>query len=299
MTVMSKTSCVAAIATLTAAFGVGPGPAQAAWPGANGRLVLERAPGLRTSTIEGHGQRVVARFAPLPFGVAPRTTTPQWDPSGERILYRDVIAGSVIISADGTHLRTLDVPYLEPSWSPTGREIVAVDATSWPYSLVRMRADGSRPRRISLPTVGSVAFPRWSPSGRWILYVTTRPGDRSAIWRVRPDGSRGRRLARGVQYTWAPDGRRFAYSYGPHVWSIRPDGGGRRLLRHGPRTTVVVSLAWSPDGRRIALVRQTPADGHDSSTVASIRTAGGRERRRFGGKRFIGAIDWQPLRARR
>jgi hypothetical protein len=83
MTVMAKRSCVAAIAVLTVAFALGPAPALAAWPGANGRLVLERAPGLCTSTIEGHDRRIVARFAPLPISVAPRTTTPQWNPSGE------------------------------------------------------------------------------------------------------------------------------------------------------------------------------------------------------------------------
>ena len=75
---------------------------------------------------------------------------------------------------------------------------------------------------------------------------------------------------------------------------MRPNGRGKRLLTRGRRNTVVVSLAWSPDGSRIALVRQTPADEHDSSEVAIIPAGGGRERRLFGGERYIGAIDWQP-----
>jgi Tol biopolymer transport system component len=239
-------------------------------------------------------QRIVARFAEPPFGVPAIGTTPQWSPSGNRILYREVLSGIETISARGRRVRTLEVPYLTPSWSPDGREIVAVDATSSPYSLVHMRTDGSRRERIDLPTAGSVWLPQWSPSGRWILYGTTQPDDRSAIWRVRPDGTGGWRLARGTQFSWAPDGRRIAFSYGPHIWSMRADGTRRRLLRRGPRNSLVVSIAWSPNGRRIALVRQRPADAHDTSTVASIPAGGGRERRHFGGTRFIGAISWQP-----
>jgi Tol biopolymer transport system component len=108
------------------------------------------------------------------------------------------------------------------------------------------------------------------------------------------DGTGGRRLVRGRLHTWSPDVRRFAYSTGREIWSRRPDGRGRRLLSRGRRNTRVVSLAWSPDGRRIALVRQAPADAHDTSTVATIPAHGGREKRLFGGERFIGLIDWQP-----
>ena len=75
---------------------------------------------------------------------------------------------------------------------------------------------------------------------------------------------------------------------------MRPDGTGRRLLSRGLENTTIVSLAWSPNGRRIALIRQFPADGHDTSTVATISSRGGGERRLFGGERFINAIDWQP-----
>jgi Tol biopolymer transport system component len=98
----------------------------------------------------------------------------------------------------------------------------------------------------------------------------------------------------GTSHTWAPDGRRFAYADRRDIWSVRPDGSGRRLLSRGRKNTIVVSLAWSPDGRRIAVVRQTPADAHDYSTVATIPAAGGRERRRFRTERFIGFVDWQP-----
>lgn len=73
---------------------------------------------------------------------------------------------------------------------------------------------------------------------------------------------------------------------------MRPDGGGRRRLSRGPDETEVGGLAWSPDGRRIAIVRQTHPHDH-SAVVATIPARGGRETQRFGGRHFIGLIDWQ------
>jgi len=280
-----------------ASWTAGAAPARAAWPGANGRLAFDTlgkpSVQVRTSTLEGRRQRVLARFPPLPIGLERKSGAPQWSPSGNRLLYQRIATGFETIAPDGHKRRTIKTSYLWPGWLPNGREIVAVDATTQPYSLVRMRLDGSRRRHIPIPPSGSIALPRWSPTGRWILYeVGTADG--VFVWRVRPDGSGARRVLRGRMHTWAPDGRRFAYAKGGDIWSSRPDGSGRRRLSRGPDNTVVVSLAWSPDGRRIALVRQAPADAHDTSTVATIPATGGRERRRFGGERFIGFIDWQP-----
>jgi Tol biopolymer transport system component len=288
------------VALLVSGVG-GPAPALGAWPGTNGRLAFDALSEqgmqqVRTSTVDGRRERVLARFPPLPIGLERKSGAPQWSPTGNRLLYQRIATGFETVAPNGRDRRTIETPFLWPAWSPSGREIVAVVATSHPYSLVRMRLDGSRRRRIRIPPVDSVAIPRWSPSGRWILYeVGTADG--VFVWRVRPDGSGARRLVRGSKHTWAPDGRRFAYTNGRDIWSVRPDGSGRRRLSRGPDNTVVASLAWSPDGRRIALVRQAPADAHDTSTVATIPARGGRERRRFGGERYIGFVDWQPRRA--
>jgi Tol biopolymer transport system component len=245
-------------------------PTLAAWPGANGRLAYDTyAPGkqVRTSTMEGRRQRVVARFPPI-TGFESHSGVPQWSPSGDRLLYQPLGSGFETVRVDGRARRLIKTSFLWPSWSPNGREILAVDATTTPYRLVRMRTDGSRRRHIEIPPDASVALPRWSPSGRWILYEEGTPQG-VFVTRVRPDGSGLRRLVQGRLHTWSPDGRRFAYAIGREIWSMRPDGAGRRLLSRGRPNTTVVSLAWSPDGRRIALVRQAPADEHDTSTVAT------------------------------
>ena len=238
---------------------------------------------------------MVARFPPIVIGLERMSGIPQWSPNGRRLLYARIASGIETVRADGRGRRLLRSPHLWPSWSPNGREILAVDAETVPYSLVRMRMDGSHQRHIRIPGQTGVALPRWSPTGRWIIYEEGRT-DGQFITRVAPDGTGLKRLVKGagIRFTWAPDGSRIAYSMGPQIWSMRPDGRGKRLLTRGRRNTVVVSLAWSPDGRRIALVRQTPADEHDSSEVATIPAGGGRERRLFGGERYIGALDWQP-----
>jgi len=277
-------------------------PAGAAWPGANGRLVFNAIENdeyrLVSTDLHERHKRVLARFPPLPSGLQRTSGLGQWSPSGARVLYQRIATGIETVAPDGSRKRTLRMGLLWPSWAPSGREIVAVaeteDGSVSPGALVRLRPDGSRVRRIPTPpSPTGVAFPRWSPSGRWILYEQSSSHVRY-IWRVRPDGTGARQLVAGWRYTWAPDGRRFAYADGREIWSVRPDGSGRRLLSRGLGNTVIDSLAWSPDGRRIALVRQFPADEHDTSTVATIRARGGGERRLFGGERFIADIDWQP-----
>jgi hypothetical protein len=81
-------------------------------------------------------------------------------------------------------------------------------------------------RPLAIPPVDALAVPRWSPTGRWILYEEgTEEG--VFVWRARPDGTRARRLARGSRHTWSPSGRRFAYSerfIGMIDWQPRPTG---------------------------------------------------------------------------
>jgi dipeptidyl aminopeptidase/acylaminoacyl peptidase len=281
------------VALAAAACALASSPVLATWPGANGRIAFETSGELRSSTLAGRHERVLARFPPLPFGVERKSGFPEWRPDGARVLYQRMATGIETVGDDGRGRRTLRTSLLFPGWSPNGRELVAVEAEPEPYALVRLRRDGSHKRRFAVPPVGSLALPRWSPSGRWILFEHGTSEGRS-VWRVRPDGSGMRRIVPGKLHTWAPDGRRFAYTDGRDIWSIRADGGGRRRVLRCPADTTVAGMAWSPDGRRIAFVRQIPADAHDTSTVMTVPAGGGRATRHFGGERFIGVLDWQP-----
>jgi TolB protein len=69
----------------------------------------------------------------------------------------------------------------------------------------------------------------------------------------------GKRLTRGDQPAWSPDGRQIAFIRRGSVFVVGADGrGGRRLTRG----TGASWPAWSPDGRRIAYT-----EGRDLFTV--------------------------------
>ena len=167
-----------------------------------------------------------------------------------------------------------------PGWAPGGRKFVAVDDSEVPRSLVLMRVDGGLERRIAIPPAEHVVFPRWSPAGRWIVYQqATEVGP--FLWRVRPDGSDARRLGGGELATWAPSGRRIAYTDGRDIWSMRPDGSGRRRLSRGPDGTDVGGLAVVP-GRppdrdrpgRCTRTSTTPQSSPRSPLAAAVRSGG-------------------------
>ena len=289
---------VAAVALALAAAA----PAEAAWPGAEGRLsfvtVRDGKQQTRVGRLDLRPSRRIAWYRPLPAGLHRASGYAQWDPSGRRMIFQHVSRGFEIRTARGRLVRRFGVNELYwPSWSPDGRLIVAGDLSAHPVRrLAILRPDGEVVRRIGLAaTPNGVVSPRWSPAGRWIVYEEPTP-EGSHVRRVAVSGAgRDRRLADGELPTWSPDGSRIAFTSGPDVFTMRPDGSARRrVARSRRRDADIAGIAWSPRGDRIALVRQDSVEAHYSSTIVTVPATGGRERIHRRTKRFVGSIDWQP-----
>ncbi len=154
-------------------------PAQAAFPGADGRIAFSRGEDLWSVSAGGAGERQ------LTSGPA-RDFRPRWSPDGRRIAFvRQTPAGARdvwVMRADGsgqrqvTRLGDVDAP---PSWSPDGTRLVF----SNPAGMQTVAATGpAAPTVVTGRFAGEEAFPAhplsvdgsvaWSPDGQHIAYYS-------------------------------------------------------------------------------------------------------------------------------
>jgi Tol biopolymer transport system component len=286
-------------------------PADAAFPGQNGRIAFTVEPRERgeplSSTIEtilpsGRGRRVLDT---CPSGDCSHFF-PAWSPSGRRLAFGIRDAGPTqrfaIVRANGTELR--EVPqlvgrYPSPAWAPSGRRLVFPGEDG----LFTARTDGTHLIRVTQkPPVFEAA---WSETGL-IAFANDDDPYRArfvddGIWTVRPDGSRLRRLVRDrynaaspAAPDWSPHGSKVAFEYADstdyevHV-ADAATGRHRRLTTRGG-----AEPAWSPDGRFIAFIR--------SGDLWVMRSNGRGERLILEGGEtdsgqeiYLGSPSWQPL----
>lgn len=262
------------------------GPAEAAFPGADGRIAFvgydseKRADDIYSMRPDGTGLRNLTDDAT-------DDAQPAWSPDGRLIAFakgeRCCADGEVdlfVMRADGTGLRRLtDAPGNEadPAWSPDGQRIAYTDAADAPIDV--MRADGSRKRNV--PNTRGGGDPSWSPDGRRIAFGDRVPtedpydGDNNEVFTVETDGTGLTNVtdspSQDREPDWSPDGRRIAFSSdraGELAYNCDPDrsscdtyavyvanrdGSGPARLSEFVRTERVHgSPAWSPTGTRLA-----------------------------------------------
>jgi Tol biopolymer transport system component len=125
--------------------------------------------------------------------------------------------------------------------------------------------DGTGYRRLTSNLVED-RDPAWSPDGKSIAF--SRAGSRSntaALWLMRSDGSRPRRLTRAdarrdTNPAWSPDGRQIAFVRAPRnaflgaLVIARADGSGARTVPTPP--VFPARISWAPDGKTIALAAE-------------------------------------------
>jgi TolB protein len=243
------------------------GAGQAAFPGHNGRIAIDREIGGNDEivTMDSHGEH---QRRLTDNDVDDRN--PVYSPNGNRIVFqRDTGTDDDIFAmdADGSHIRRLtnnDVGDFEPAFSPSGKRIafesnrVTAGNPEGDSEIWTMRKDGSHVRQLTSNTDVGDNDPAWSPNGERIVFSR---GDRKIIV-MDADGSHEKKLSGGGfndDPNWSPSGRRIVYGSDQggsdfEIVSVPARGGSEK-----PLTTNDVGdyqPAYSPNGKSIVFVSE-------------------------------------------
>jgi Tol biopolymer transport system component len=301
-----------AVLAATTALALSATPADAAFPGENGKIAYACG-GICTINPDGTGQTTLITYG----------GEPAWSPDGSKIAFTvltpdqhgRIFGGIYVMNADGSGFTSLttsaDNRY--PAWSPDGSKIVfsRFESDLYPasYDLYTMNADGTQLTKLtSQPTYD--LGPSWDPSGTRIAYAC---GPDLCI--IRPDGTGLTNLvSNSGQYSfpdWSPDGTKIAFSSpagsGYLIFTINADGTGRTQITNPLDenvcpfcATIHSHPAWAPDGTRVAFSESGQCNISPSSCVGAppapvfLKTmnpdGSGQEQLAEGSR-----PDWQPL----
>ncbi len=187
------------------------------------------------------------------------------------------IPSDVQLAPNGEHVAYV---VMQPDWKK--------NLYIWQLWLVKAEKDAT-PRQLTFAKKSSFS-PRWSPDGKWLVFLSRRAGDKcTQIYRMSPFGGEAERLTdidtSVTSISWSPDGKYIAYrtlesesdadkkreeKYGTyriededktphHLWTFRlSDKKSRKLT--GGQDLHVTGYSWSPDSTKIAFSTRTTPD---------------------------------------
>jgi Tol biopolymer transport system component len=266
---------------------IGTQVAQAAFPGANGRIgftlqkyiMVQRGPGSGESSPELVWSQIET-VLPSGRGLRPLRPCPSggcfdsnavWSPDGKRLALFTA-AGLAVIDQNGKRLApiritsTIGPVQAEPgaildqhavTWSPNGRQLLFVGGRTpdlIPH-LFAVAINGTGLRQITSTCTDE---PTWSVTGTIAFRAACQ---RSGIWTMTLNGSRLQRVLYNPYWApaypdWSPDGTQLTYAGSANynyadVFVCDANGSAvRRLTRTGG-----TQPTWSPDGKYIAFIR--------------------------------------------
>jgi TolB protein len=285
-------------------------PAQAAFPGANGRIAFQRdskdPSGLWTMKPDG------THLLHLPTGGG-LESNPSWSPDGRELLFN-------------CHCHTQDFPKVftanevgrdktyvwdgfDVSWGADGRSLLASLYNPSPdfdgrFSIWRHELGTTTGTSLSHPTPahGVDSTPAASADGNWIVFsrccfkqpAHVRWND---LFIMASDGSGEARLTNNkvqdLSPDWDPDGSRIVFARGHHIALINPDGSHLVILTAGSHR-IESSPAFSPDGEQIVFTRCCFGPGQ-TSEIFRMSVHGGELARLTHNQVNDWNPTWQPL----
>jgi hypothetical protein len=259
-------------------------PADAAYPGTNGKIVFDTtASGPQIWTMNPDGSDIT---------LVGSGGQPTWSPDGRKIAFQDTDcenpcnANVYVMNPDGSG-RTRLTPELsgdgEPTWSPDGKKIAFISNLNGGADIWTMNADGTGRAKVT-NDIFSEFNPAWSPDGKQIAFGSTDSGRLSVI-NVDRTGRHLLTPASGGYTdgpTWSPDGTQIMYHHevpGDEVLEVvNPDGTGFAPV---PNSSGAFFPAWSPDRTKVTFGQNSVKVMNIDGTNRVEVTSGGHP-------------DWQP-----
>lgn len=253
-------------------------PAQATFPGTNGKIVIR---GLETLNIDGTEQKRLGLDG----------EEPAWSPDGSRIVYRHA-EQLWVVNSNGTNAHSLGINGYAPDWSPDGSKIVFSDNGT---AIKVVNADGSGLTQLTANFDGA---PAWSPDGSKIVFhrfQSTPAGNLPSLWIMDANGENETLLYDDdtvdngpVFADWAPDGSKLVFTTHSfaQVFVIDADGSNATQLTFDGYNFLPV---FSPDGTKIAFTSSR------NGGIWTMNTDGTHQVRRNTVDVSDYRISWQPL----
>jgi dipeptidyl aminopeptidase/acylaminoacyl peptidase len=159
----------------------------------------------------------------------------------------------------------------------------------------------------------SVSFPRWSPSGNAVAFISADAAGKGQLFVLSMNGGEAKKITSsptGVQqFNWSPDGNTFAFTQADevsnkkemekgydafdvkynsmfmnakpspsHIWLIAAEGGEAKRLTAGSWTIPSAPcISWATDGKQIAFQsNESPYSGELIFTIKTVEIATGK-----------------------